>query len=193
MSTKKLTVLVDIDDTIEYLLKAWIDWLNANHNTSVRYEDITDWDISLFFPTLTTDEIFYPIHQQDFWKGVEPMPDAIKYLKRLIDDGFFVYLCTSTDYRNIKPKYEYIIQKYFPYISWDQVIVASQKQMINADVLIDDGVHNLFGGNYYKILFTAPHNRAFDTKTHGITRADNWEEVYKIVCEYADKKGREHN
>lgn len=193
METKKLTVLVDIDDTIEYLLRAWIDWLNEKHGTSVKYDDVTDWDISTFFPALTTDEVFYPLHQEDFWKRVKPMPDAIEYLKRLMDDGSNVYLCTCTDYRNVRPKYEYIIQKHFPYIDWSQVIVASKKQMINADVLVDDGVHNLCGGDYYKILFTAPHNRAFDAEAHGMTRADNWGEVYRIVCEYADKKGREHN
>ena len=33
-----------------------------------------------------------------------------KVYKKLIDKGFNVYLCTSTDYRNIKVKFEKIIE-----------------------------------------------------------------------------------
>ena len=185
---RKLTVLVDIDDTIEYLLRAWVDYLNDKHGTNVKYDDITDWDISSFFPELSTDEVFFPLHQPEFWKQVEPMPDAVEYIKKLMDDGFQIYLCTSTDYRNVKPKYEYIIQKHFPYVAWNQIIVAYKKQMINADVLIDDGVHNLIDGKYRKVLFSAPHNKAFDAEANGMARANNWSEVYEIVRGYAQDK-----
>ena len=30
--------------------------------------------------------------------------------------------------------------------------------------MIDDGIHNLIGGEYKKILFDAPYNRSFDDK-----------------------------
>ena len=43
---RRLTILVDIDDTIEYLCKAWVEWLNEKYGTTVKYEDITDWNIS---------------------------------------------------------------------------------------------------------------------------------------------------
>ena len=33
-------------------------------------------------------------------------------------------------------------------LTWDQVIVTSRKQLIRGDVLIDDGIHNLEGGQY---------------------------------------------
>ena len=183
------TILIDIDDTIEYLCKTWVDWLNIKYHSNVKYEDITEWDIRSFFPTLSKEEVFYPIHQSWFWKLVKPMPGAIKYIKKLIEDGFQVYLCTSTDYRNVRPKYEFIIKRYFPYIAWEQVIITYKKQMINADILIDDGIHNLEGGTYFKILFTAPHNRKYDAEKHDMVRANNWDEVYKIVRDYAHNKG----
>ena len=39
---KLLTILVDMDDTIEHLLKAWVEYLNERHGTTVKHEDITD-------------------------------------------------------------------------------------------------------------------------------------------------------
>lgn len=39
---RHLTILVDMDDTIENLAEAWVDYLNARHQTSTSLSDITD-------------------------------------------------------------------------------------------------------------------------------------------------------
>ena len=88
-------IAIDIDDTIIYLGKTWVSWLNKIHNMTVSYESITSWDIASFFPTLSSDEVFKPLHLKEFWKKVKPMPDAIEYIQLLIDEGFDIYLCTS--------------------------------------------------------------------------------------------------
>ena len=54
--------------------------------------------------------------------------------------------------------------KYCPCLTWHQVIITSKKKLIRADVLIDDGVHNLEGGPYVKTLMTAPHNRNYNAE-----------------------------
>lgn len=48
-------------------------------------------------------------------------------------------------------------------------------------MLIDDGIHNLEGGDYKKILFTAAHNRNYDAEANGMIRVRNWDEVVKII------------
>lgn len=112
---------------------------------------------------------------------MEPKPGAAEYVKKLIDDGFKVYLCTSTDYRNVKPKYEAVIARYFPFIGWKKVIVAHEKQMIKADFMVDDGPHNLEGGDYVKILMSAPHNQKYNAEENGMYRVNNWEDIYKLI------------
>ena len=179
------TILIDIDDTIENLCETWVDWLNKQYGTSVQYNEITEWNMSKFFPNLTKEQVFEPLYNPKLWDYVQPKPGAVEYVKKLIAEGYNVYLCTTTDYRNVRPKFEKIIQKHFPYINWNQVIIARRKQMINADVLVDDGVHNLENGNYIKILFTAPHNRGYDAEAHGMYRADNWEQVYSQIIDLA--------
>ena len=42
---KKLTILVDMDDTIEQLLNAWIAAVNSKFGTAVTYDDIKSWDV----------------------------------------------------------------------------------------------------------------------------------------------------
>lgn len=175
------TILIDIDDTIENLCEVWCQLLNERYGTNVSYTDVDDWDISSFFPTLTDEQVFGPLHEEEIWYRIRPLDGAVEHLRALMRDGFRVFLCTTTDYRNIRPKFEAIIQRYFPFISWKQVIVTSRKQMIRADILIDDGIHNLEGGSYQKILMTAPHNRSYNAEANGMHRVYNWEEAYRLV------------
>ena len=69
----------------------------------------------------------------------------------------------------------------FPFLSWNQLIITSRKQMIRGDVLIDDGVHNHLGGDYKKILVTAGHNRSYDAEANGMIRVRNWTEILDVI------------
>ena len=182
-----ITPLVDMDDTIENLLPAWAEWLNKKHGTSVNADDITGWDVQKFFPSLTKDEIYAPLYLDEFWGTVQPKEDAIHHLARLNELGFTLYICTNSNYQTICRKLEYIIDRYFPFISWWNVITIRNKQLINADILVDDGVHNLIGGSYKKILMTASHNKDFDASGNGMVRVNNWQEAYDKIIEYADQ------
>lgn len=72
-------------------------------------------------------------------------------------------------------------------------IVTKNKQLVNGDILIDDGVHNLEGGRYKKILMSAPHNKGYDAELHGMTRVKSWEEAYNAVHIYTSEILREDN
>ena len=76
---------------------------------------------------------------------------------------------------------EDLLFRWFPFITWDQVIIAKRKQLIRGDVLIDDGIHNLEGGEYIKILMTAPHNRSYDAEGNGMIRVNSWKEIEKVI------------
>lgn len=182
-----ITLLVDMDDTIENLLPAWAKWLNGKHGTSVKADDITDWDVQKFFPSLTRDEVYAPLYEDEFWGTVQPKKDAVHYLSRLKDLGFKLYICTNSNYQTIRRKLEYIIDRYFPFISWENIITICNKQLINADILVDDGVHNLIGAPYKKILMTASHNKDFDTSDNDIVRVNNWFEAFTAIIMISDK------
>ena len=53
--------------------------------------------------------------------------------------------------------------------------------MIRGDVLIDDGIHNLEGGEYRKLLFTRHYNREYDAEANGMIRVHNWDEIVEII------------
>ena len=187
----RIILLVDMDDTMEDLLGAWIKRLNDKHGLKVKPKEVKDWNISLYFPTITKEEAYAPLYDDQFWSTIKPKNGAIKRLKELQDLGFKIYICTTSNYKTIRCKLEFILNRYFPFLSWDQVIITTNKQLINGDILVDDGLHNLIGGNYEKILMTAPHNEDFDTTGTGITRVNSWDDAYSEILRISNLKLQE--
>lgn len=180
-------IACDMDDTIEYLLPAWIRWLNAKYGYNTKYSDVTDWRVRLAFPGLTDDQVFEPLQLEEFWKTVEPMWDAVYYIKKLIDEGFPFYIVTSSYPDSILPKFTHVLYKYFPFIDKHNIIIAHKKQMIHCDMLIDDGTHNIVGP-YIGLLKDTPHNRWFKEKDiKNIYRVYCWKQIYEKIHEIIDQ------
>lgn len=91
----KLTILVDMDDTLENLCEVWVDYLNEIYGTNVRLTDVTQWDMTKIFPTLNRNEIFDVLTEETLWERVRPLTGAVEYLKKLMDDGHKIIVVTS--------------------------------------------------------------------------------------------------
>ena len=179
-SPEETIILIDIDNTIENLSYSWCKYLNNKYNFNVDYTTAKDYKISLLYPTLTSDEIYEPLGQEDFWKNVRPYVDAVYYVRLLNEFGYKIYLCTSSYINQLVPKYKHVIEPYFPYIYPRDIIVCNKKRMIKADYLIDDNINNLIGGEYKKILLKQPYNEDM-TLDDNVYRADDWEEIYDVI------------
>ena len=181
-----ITILIDMDDVLCSFMKALCECLDKIYHTNVFIDDVRDWRLTKAFPSLTEEEIFAPTHTEDFWNTVQPKDEAVKYTKMLIDEGYNVYICTASNYNTIKPKFDLVIKRYFPFITWDKMIITSHKSMVKGDILVDDGVHNLRGTNFKKILVSAPHNLSYDAEADGMVRTENWEEIYKAIHRFSE-------
>ena len=185
---RSLVVLIDMDDTITDLLGAWVEMLNIRHGTSVNPADVRQWDIAKSFPTLTSEQVFAPLLCDDLWYYVHPKDGAVETVERIMQDGHKVYIVTTSSYETLREKMDTVLFHYFPFLSWENVIITATEQIINGDVLIDDGVHNLAGGKYEKILVDAPHNRNINAESYGMVRVKSWDEIYKEICRIAKQK-----
>lgn len=176
----KLTILFDADDTVENLCDCWIAMLNERYGTSVTLEDVRDWDITLAFPTLTKEQVFGVLHDDELWRRITPIPGSVEVLQKLQQEGHQLYMVTASDYRTCKTKVERLLEL-FPFLDWGHIVITSHKQMVHGDILIDDGPHNLVGGEYFKILFDRPHNRNYDDAANGMLRLHTWEEIDTVI------------
>ncbi|MDO5434814.1 MAG: hypothetical protein Q4G19_00430 [Clostridia bacterium] len=176
-----MTILVDMDDTMELLLEAMVRSTNRKYHRNASVDDVTDWDMVCAYPGLTKRQILDSMCENGFWDDIRPVPGAPEALKHFMDEGHDVYVVTATEFAHIKGKMEGVLFRYFPFIPWDHVIITSKKQMIRGDVLIDDGVHNLEGGAYKKILITAPYNKDYDAEGNGMIRVHSWDEIVSVI------------
>lgn len=189
-----MTILIDMDDVLEDLVSGWVYYINDRFGTHVRPQDVKDWNMALAFPDLTPEQVYSAVTDDKLWSYVKPFDQAVTYTKRLIDDGHTLYVVTASHYKTLSTKMETVLFRYFPHIGWDRVIVTENKHLIKGDVLIDDGPHNLSGGDYRKILFDANHNHGFDEKSIGAVRAYGWQDVYRIINElFSEDAKRSHN
>ena len=101
----------------------------------------------------------------------------------LINTGRKIRVVTATSYDILKPKMEKLLSLY-PYLSWDDVVVANDKSAVIGDVIIDDNTKNLETSPCrIKILFDRPHNRSYKiTPESKIIRCKSWDEI----CEFLD-------
>ncbi len=179
MPDKKI-VLCDADDTIENLCETWVNHLNYKYGTKVKVSDVNDWDVSRFFPELTKDQVYAPIYIKEFWRHILPISDECVEILNAINNRHNLYIVTATNYQTCDTKIERILEL-FPFLEWSQFIIASKKQLVYGDYLIDDGVHNFAGGHYKGILFDRPHNHLFNNDAAGLTRVYTWNEIGNIL------------
>ena len=177
---KKLRILVDLDDVLNDLLECWVELLNQRYNLNAKAEDSKIWNVQGIFPTLTEEEVYRIIYEEEVWGMLSPRPGSVETLKAMIDDGHDVVIVTASTYETLPLKMDWLFAT-FPFLIWENVIITRRKQLIKGDVLIDDGFHNLEGGSYFKILIDAPYNREYDAKANGMIRVSTLEEAYSVI------------
>lgn len=182
MEKNEFIICIDMDDTIENLCDAWVDYLNAKYGTTTKHSDLKEWDVSVAFPTIERKNIYAALHDTALWDTVKPKKDAQRYIKKLVEEGFSVYICTNTSYKIAGYKFDNVLFKYFPFIDRNHVIVTANKSLIKCDFLIDDYEENLRSKNARRtILFDTSHNRWFDAEANGMMRLGSWKRIYEEI------------
>lgn len=170
----KKVIAIDLDDVLADLVESWVEVVNKNENENVRSCDIKCWDIKKYFKC---NKKVFTYLTYDFFRGLPVKKDSQEIVKKL-SKIYDVYIATSATKipDSLKAKVEWL-NEHFPFISADKIVLCGDKSVIKADIMIDDGVHNLKAFSGEKILFDAPHNR----DCNEFTRAKNWNEIKNIL------------
>lgn len=180
MAKRKPTIGIDLDDVCWDFLEAWLERHNEVTEDNVQLDDIKSWHIEQYINKGSKEMLLYLLEQSDFWQTVQPKVESQRYIRKLIDDGYDVYIVTATSHKVMNNKMNRFFDL-FPFIDPKKIIVTNSKQMVGVDLLVDDNPENLRGGLYNKILFHAPHNRYSNEKEIGAFRCYDWEEVYNKI------------
>ena len=187
MNKKK--ILIDVDEVIcdSGFLKLMNEFLGTNY----KLEDFTEYYIDDVIGDDNKKQAFYDYFiTKDSYKFVELYDDAYDTLKKL-NDVYEVYIysaCVNPFFTDkaggeFKKKYDFLIRT-FPFLNPFNFIFTNTKNMIKADVQIDDRLNNLNGDIGLKLLYTAYHNKNIvdeELKSNNVIRVNNWKEIEKIL------------
>ena len=177
----KLTINVDIDNTVNNFIDHFVNLYNSVTNSRLFVSDVTNYDLSIITgvdrKTLAT--LFFK--NNDFYKELDSLPYTYEVLYSLYKKGHNVRFVTSINYEVIQPRIDFIHKKY-PFIDSDRsLIVTDNKNSIWADIVIDDLQSHFDNRNGYckYILFSRPWNLTSNENPNicKYKRCKNWKDI----------------
>lgn len=183
---KKL--IIDMDDVI--CEKNFIEMVNDFLKTNYKEEDACSYYVNDLIPKEKMKdwvEFFKKNNLYEYGQQSENVKEALEKLNKIYD----IYIVTAYVFRDeeslsgkvLKDKFDYLY-KNFPFLDTNKYIFANNKELINADIRIDDNINNLKGKAETKLLFTAYHNKELtneELKNNNVIRVNNWKEIERIL------------
>ncbi len=119
------------------------------------------------------------VNSPNFFYSVIPIVDSIEIVRKL-NNAYQVYIVSSAMQfpLSLIEKRNWLT-KFFPFLSWKQIVFCGTKEIVYGDIMIDDHFKNLDTFNGQTILFTQPHN--IDKPENKHIRVNSWKEIETIL------------
>ncbi len=168
------TIAVDMDGVLADVLALFLDLDARDFGRRKTLEEIEG------VPELQAfARIHEYLHTEGFFRKPSVIADSQDVLYRL-NQSYNVYIVSAaTEYPKSLTDKQAWLNEHFPFITWQQIVFCGSKQIIRADLMIDDHLKNLdfFPGETY--LFHAPHNAQLEAPRH--RRVRSWREIATLL------------
>lgn len=170
----RLSTALDVDD----LLLECVPYAIRLANEKYKFDPpITIHEVNRWGRTGTrTDVIFEFMDKPEFFENQPVIKGAREFVQKLSQmTEVFVSTAVWPEYMTLR--FQRILKE-FPEIPKDHILMGSRKDMIDVDILFDDGMHNVLNSNAaYPILMRRPWNR----EATGIMSVNSYDEFLKLV------------
>lgn len=183
---KKFSIAFDADGVLNNLIEKTVEKYNKIYNKNLLINDIKEYDIHKVLPFEEAEKFCDLFLDKTIWDSLEPTKNSQWALKKLIDDGFDVYVATATHYINFPWKVKWF-EEYFPFISYKNIICINNKGLLDVDILVDDCVDNLLSSTWsHRVLYNQPWNQNVHDECYLIHRVNNFNELIEVVNKIYD-------
>lgn len=115
------------------------------------------------------------VNTAGFFRSIPVMPGSQQSLRRLNDHFDVVVVSMATEFPKSLTDKQLWLMEHYPFISWKQIVFCGCKDIIKADIMIDDHLKNLDNFTGETIMFTQPHNMNVSSSKH--RRVNSWAEI----------------
>lgn len=191
-------VIVDMDEVICKWVERILEWYNQDHETSFTKEDIKNWDVTTDLPPDGKYFLRACMRYPEFYRDLDPVEGSIDGIQKLLQDGFDVVIATATP-RSAGIAYHGKLEwlrRNMPFFDLKSLVSISRKDLLNGDVLLDDGPHNIIPwckSGKIGVVFDHPWNRVIDVTGGGdnFHRVKHWNEFVPLMHELRERKRNE--
>jgi 5'(3')-deoxyribonucleotidase/uncharacterized protein with PQ loop repeat len=177
LESRNLRIAVDMDEVIADSFGKQLSFYNQRTGGSLTPELVSSKGLGSLIPRDRWEEFAGIPHEVGFFADLELIAGSREALLELsLHHDVYIASAAMEVPSSFGAKYEWL-QKNFPFIPPSRIVFCGDKNIINADVLVDDRSRHFKEFRGTGILFTAPHNT---TETAHL-RANNWNDVLRIL------------
>jgi 5'(3')-deoxyribonucleotidase len=114
-----------------------------------------------------------------FFRSIPVVKDSQSVLLELTKKYEVFVVSAATEFPQSLPEKQDWLLENFPFIDWQHIVFCGSKQIIKADIMIDDHLKNLDYFEGRTILFSQPHNHFVQHQKH--SRVSSWQEVAQLL------------
>ena len=169
---RNFEVVLDVDDVLLDCNRYALDLLSDRTGETYSIDHVCGWG----FLGIPEDERLSFLNDKSFYINQPALPGARDFLRELGE------LANVTIMTAVYPPFmgERIrrLGQLFPEFPQENIIMGKRKELLQADVILDDGVHNLYGsGLTLPVLYRQPWNR----KVSGICSVSSYDAFISLV------------
>jgi 5'(3')-deoxyribonucleotidase len=124
-------------------------------------------------------ELFRWVGTPGFFRTIPVMPDSQRVLKLLNETYEIIVVSMATEFPESLTDKQLWMNEHFPFIGWKQIVFCGNKNLIPANLMIDDHLKNLDNFNGDTIMFLQPHN--INNTDHRHKTVSSWSEIEKLL------------
>lgn len=180
-----LTVALDVDDVLADTSPAWIAAVNARHGLDISVNDWTQWDLSAIYDRQIASNIYHELAFPDFYENVTPLAGAVDAVNALREAGLrCIFVTREVDSHGLAGrKWDWLRRHGMATTEHRKdYFEAVDKSVFRAELLVDDGLHNLLPFPTGGVLMNRPWNASAADLPAMIQRASGWSEAMRLIC-----------
>jgi len=168
-------IAVDMDGVLSDTVEQFISWEEKETGRRKSMEEIIGKSEIEAFPN-SLKYVFTP----SFFRSARVVKDSQEILFELYKKYEVYVVSAATEFpQSLTEKLQWL-NEFFPFTPWQRIVFCGSKEIVRADIMIDDHFKNL---NFFKgetsILFTQPHNAFADNGRH--KRVRDWQEIANFL------------
>jgi 5'(3')-deoxyribonucleotidase len=172
-----MVIYLDMDEVLADTYGAHIDIYNREFGEQLRLEDCMGREVWQCVPEMRQQSVRDHARTEGFFSGLNPIEGSIPTVEQLCKHHDVYIASAAMQFPNSLREKSDWLDKYFPFIPWQQRILLGHKHILQGDILIDDRSFNLQHFKGRSLLFTSPHN----INENHFERVHDWSEVARLL------------